>query len=273
MSHTPRFVSLALLAALGGCSRAPDSDAFTRKLAERIKQKSPDAEVAVVGPLQVAVTPRNGRRTSLDLSGLWKSCGQKLDCGAPLEQFLASVVSPSLVVEAPVKKEYLRPLLKTTENLTPAEQRLSRPFLAGLAVCYALDAGNARRSVGPGDLQALGLDAAGVEAAALANLGTAPVLHELADGSERVLVVRTGDPYAASALLQPERWQELKGEVKGELIVAAPNQEVLLATGFGEGKPGLDELRRRASGFVEGPGVLTTELLQWSPAGFKLLPR
>jgi Protein of unknown function (DUF1444) len=265
---------LALLAA-AACARQPDSAEFTRRVAERVKQAHGDADVAVVGPLQISVTPRNGRKTALDLAGVWKSCGERLGCGAPLEQYLASVVAASLVVEAPAKPEYLRPVLTMRPNLPPPGQSLSRAFVGDLVITYALDSGNATRPVTPADLQSLGLDEAGVHAAAIANLEAARpgIPHEPAEDSSPVWLVRTGNAYAASLLLLHDRWAALKPELKGELVVAAPHQNTLLVTGSGEGKEALERLKALAADHLDGAGGLTPLLLEWTPTGWVPFPR
>jgi len=270
MRNSSRGLILTLLAVAGACSRQPASAAFTQKVAERLKAASHGAEVAVVGPLQVAITPKNGKKTSLDLTSLWKGCGEKVECGEPVEQYVRSVVPASLAVEVPAKLEYLRPILKTRENLPPAGQAVFQPFVGELVVAYVFDSGDSKRPVAPGDLQALGLDAAQLHAAALANLEAArpDIPHEPSEASPRVITVRTGDAYAASLLLFHKRWEGLKAEVEGDLIVMAPKQDILLFTGSGEDKATRGQLKSLAADHLDGAGSLSMAILKWTPAGW-----
>jgi hypothetical protein len=269
MGNRSSRLLLALLAAAVACSRQ-SSGAFTQSVAESLKAASRDAEVAVVGPLQVAVTPKNGKRTSLDLTELWKSCGGKPDCGEPVERYVRSVVAGTLVVEAPAKREYLRPLIRVRSNLSPAEAAaVSEPLVGDLVIVYVLDSGDARRPVAPADLQALGLDKAGLRAAAVANLEAAApdIPHEPSD-APRVFVVRTADGYAASRLLLHKRWEALKAEVAGDLLVVVPHQRVMFFTGSGEDKATRDRMKALAADRMDGADGLSPTVLKWTPEGW-----
>lgn len=262
-------VALVVLAAFG-CSRQSGRDAFTRSVAGRLRAALPGAAVAVAGPLQVAITPRNGKQTSLDLTSLWKDCGERVECGEPVEQYVRSVVPASLAVEVPAKREYLRPVLRTKENLPAAGQLVSRPFVGELVVAYVFDSGDSKRAVAPGDLEALGLDEAGVHAAALANLEAArqEIPHAPSESAPRIQVVATGDAYAASLLLLPQRWEALRSEVQGDLIVVAPHQGFVFLTGSGEDKATRGQLKALAVDRLDGAGALSLAPLKWTPAGW-----
>lgn len=259
----------ALLAAAVACSRPP-SAVFTQNVAERMKAVVKDAEVTVVAPLQIAVTPKNGKRTTLDLTDLWKSCGAKAECAGPVDGYVRSVVAGSLVVEAPAKREYLRPLIRLASNVPPSEaSAVSEPLVGELVIVYVFDSGDARRPVAPGDLQALGLDKAGIRAAAVANLeAAAPGIRYEPSDAERVFVVTTGDGYAASHLLLHKRWEVLKAEVEGDLIVVAPHQRVVVFTGSGEAKATRDRMRALAQDHLDGADGLSPAVLKWTPEGW-----
>jgi hypothetical protein len=261
---------LVLLIGVIGCSR-PQSAAFTQRVAERLKAASKGAEVTVVAPLQVAITPHHGKRTALDLTDLWKACAGNLDCGAPVETFVGGVLAGALVVEAPAKREYLRPLIRTRSNLPASEAgALSDPLVGELVIVYVLDSGDARRPVMPGDLQALGLEKSGLRVAATANLaaGALAIPHEPSDPAPRVFVVTTGDDYAASRLLLLEGWGALKPEVEGDLLAIAAHQRTVFFTGGGEDKATLKWFKSLASDHLDGAGGLSPDILKWTPQGW-----
>jgi hypothetical protein len=260
---------LLLLAGTAACSR-PQAAAFTQSVAERLEAASKGSEVTVVAPLQIAITPRHGKRTALDLTDLWKTCG-KLDCGVPVDNYVRGVLAGSLVFEAPAKREYLRPLIRTRSNLPPEEARaVSEPLVGELVIVYVLDSGDARRPVMPADLAALGLEKPSLRAAAVANLAAAgaPIPHEASEPAPHVFVVTTGDDYAASRLLLLGGWEALKPEVEGDLLAIAPNQRSLFFTGSGEDKVTRGWLKSLASDHLDGAGSLSPEILKWTPQGW-----
>ena len=270
MRNSYRGLVLTLVVAAAACARQPQRAAFTQKVAERLKAASVGAEVAVVGPLQIAITPKGGKKTALDLASLWKACAEKVECGDPVEQYVRSVVPRSLVVEVPAKREYLRPVLKTRGNLPPAGQGVFRPFVGELAVTYVFDSGDGKRPVAPGDLKALGLDEAQVHAAAMANFEAVAkeIPHEPSSPASRVFVVRTGDEYAASRLLLHQLWAPLKSEVEGDLIAVAPNQELVVFTGSGGDKATRGELKALVADHLDSSRPLSPAMLKWTPAGW-----
>jgi uncharacterized protein YtpQ (UPF0354 family) len=268
--HSSRLAALLAAAAiLAACSRDP-SAAFTSRVADRLKAAAKGADVAVVAPLQVAVTPKEGKRTTLDLTDLWKSCGSRVDCGEPVDGYVRSVVANALVVEAPAKREYLRPLIRLKSNLSTAEAAaVSEPLAGELVIVYVFDSGAARRPVAPADLQTLGLDKAGLRSAAVANLkaAAAEIPHEATD-AERVYVVSPPDGYAAARLLQLEGWEPLKAEVQGDLIAIAPHERYVFFSGSGEDKATRDRLRALAADRMDGADGLSPVVLKWTPQGW-----
>jgi hypothetical protein len=251
------------------CSRQP-SAVFTQNVAERMKAVAKDAEVVVVAPLQIAVTPKNGKRTIVDLADLWKGCGEKADCGEPVDRYLRSLAAATLVVEAPVKREYLRPVIRNVLNVPASEAAaVSEPFVGDLVIVYVLDAGGTRRPLAPADLAALGLDKAGLRAAAAANLEAAgPGIPYEPTDTPRVFVVSPPDGYAASRLLLHARWEALKGEVTGELIVIAAHAHYVFFTGSGEDQETRAGMKSHATDRLDGSDGLSLAVLRWTPEGW-----
>lgn len=268
MRSTSSRLLLLLLVGAVACSRS--QGAFTQSVAQRFQTAAKGAEVAVVAPLQISITPQHGKRTSLDLTDLWKTCGGKVDCGA-VDTYVGSVLSGSVVVEAPAKREYLRALIRTSANLPPSEVgAISEPLAGDLVIVYVLDSGDARRPVLPGDMQALGLDKGGLRAAAIANLqaATPAIPHEPSDPSPHVFVVTTGDDYAASRLLLLEGWGALKPEVEGDLLAIASHQRSVFFTGSGEDQASLKWFKALAADHMDGAGGLSPAILKWTPQGW-----
>jgi uncharacterized protein YtpQ (UPF0354 family) len=224
----------------------------------------------VVAPLQIAVTPKNGKRTAVDLTDLWKSCGEKADCAEPVDRYVRSLAAGSFVVEAPAKREYLRPVIRMASNLTASEATaVSEPFVGELVIVYVFDSGEARRPVAPADLAALGLDKAGLRAAAVANLEAAgPAIPYEPSDTPRVFAVSPPDGYAAARLLLHPRWEALKGEVTGELIVTAPHARYVFFTGSGEDQAARAAMKALAADRLDGAEALSAAVLKWTPEGF-----
>jgi hypothetical protein len=269
MNASPRARLVLILASAAACSREP-SGAFTKSVADRLKASAKDTEVTVVAPLQVAITPREGKRTIVDLTDLWKSCGARVECGEPVDRFVRSVLAGAIVVEAPPKREYLRPLIRVKGNLSAAEEAaVSEPLTGDLVIVYVFDSGAARRPVAPADLQSLGLDKTGLRAAAVANLkAVGPGIPHDSTDTEKVYVVSPPDGYAASRLLLLEGWEPLKADLQGDLIAIAPHERYVFFTGSGEEKAARDRMKSLAADRLDGADGLSPAVLKWTPQGW-----
>ena len=154
--------------------------------------------------------------------------------------------------------------------MPPAEEKaVSEPLVGELVIVYIFDSGNARRPVTPADLPALGLDKAGLRAAAVANLeGAEKEIPREETETPRVFRISPPDGYAASRLLLGKGWEALKAEVEGDLIAIAPHEHYVFYTGSGEVKATRDRMRALATDRMDGSDGLSLAVLKWTPQGW-----
>jgi hypothetical protein len=276
---------LGVLLAHAAC-RAPQ-DAFTERIAARLREHQPDTTVAVKTRLHLELVAKDGTSQQMFLDNLWRHCqADPQGCEESIARSVRQAGSGLGATEAFLKAEFVRPLLKDREWMEnvrrtveegPPDQAagnavVSRPFVADLFVVYAFDLPDGMRMMRRVDLAALKLDDQGVHALALANLERAvPELKpEAVQPGSRIRVLHAGDSYEASRLILHDRWKDLAQQVKGDLVAAAPSRDYVYLTGSREDLPGLRALARRAA--EENHHPLSPTLLRWRTGGWEVLP-
>jgi uncharacterized protein YtpQ (UPF0354 family) len=146
------------------------------------------------------------------------------------------------------------------------------PLVADLHVVYVHDLPRGMRLIQERDLKTLGLDAARMKQIARRNLAAQfPALPSMEQvGNLGVWVNSVDEDYAASLLVLPDLWAPLAKKLGRPLVVAAPVRNHFLAVG-GDSEERIVALRRLAGIlFEEDSHPLTTTLLEWTPAGFRV---
>ena len=145
---------------------------------------------------------------------------------------------------------------------------LAEPWVGELMVVYVADLPRGMRLLMGSDLAELGLERKALRALANLRKAVGPLALEALQEPEGVYVLGTGDSSDAARLLLPELWAPLAKQVQGRLVVVAPTRDRVLATGS-KNAVGLGGLRRAGEGMVSTQAYpLSTQLLQWSPAGW-----
>jgi hypothetical protein len=278
-------LAAAALAAAGCRAR---EDAFTQRVAKRLRETRPGLEVTVAARFHIQTRNADGSRNDVYLDNLWRECqAQGGDCEEAIGRHvrLSGQFTPDL--DSYVKAEAVRAVLKDREWLAnvremtkkkgpPEKAReneiVSRPFAGDLFVVYVFDMPDGMRMVARGDMAKLKLDEAKLEALAIANLeATLPALtFELLEPGSKIRVVHVGDSYEASRLLLHAWWKPVAGQLAGDLVVAAPTRDYVFFTGAREDVAGLRSLARRVSD--EGGHALSPRLLRWTQAGWEAYP-
>jgi hypothetical protein len=272
-----------LLGALAAC-RAPE-DAFTERVAARVRQGRGDVSVAVKGRLHLELVAKDGGQLQMYLDNLWRQCESAPGaCDDDIDRAVAAQGQGTDI--SYLKPEFVRPLLKDREWLANVERIskegtpekaasnaiVARPFVADLYVVYAFDMPDGMRMMTRGDVAALGLDDQQIHALALANMEKAagPIVGEALKPGSRIRVVRVGDSYEASRVILHDRWKDIAARVDGDLVVAVPARDFVAFTGSREQVAALRVLARRAA--AEDHHPLTATLLRWTPGGWEALP-
>ena len=144
---------------------------------------------------------------------------------------------------------------------TPPQELVAEPLNGELVVVYAENRLGALRILSSRDDVG---DRARLRDAALTNLSRLLPKIEIRPGSDGVLLISAGGEFDASLLLADNLCQV---KVDGEIVVAVPAKDVLIATGS-HNAPGLVRLRAAAAKFASGPNGLTTALFVYRDGKF-----
>ena len=121
--------------------------------------------------------------------------------------------------------EALQPALEALKEMGGdpiADTPVTRPLAGDLLISYAFDMTDQWRAVSNRHMLELGLDPNSLHALAMSNLEDA-FSHLLRIESLKLYrIVTTGYELEACAMLIPDLWDRLAGEVRGELLVVVP---------------------------------------------------
>ncbi len=278
-------LAMGVFLAHGAC-RAPE-DAFTQRVAARMRDSQPAVPVTVKERFRLEFTGSDGTQHQMFLDNLWRQCQTNPEsCDESIRRSVALATQSEDASQAFVKAEFVRAILKDREWMENVRQMMkdgppekaagnavvSRPFVADLFVVYAFDLPDGIRMMSRTDLGALKLEEERLHALALANLdkATPEMTTEAVQPGSPIRVMHLGDSYDASRLILHDRWKSIAATVRGDLVVAAPSRDFVYFTGSREDLPGLRALARRAA--AENDHALSATLLRWRAEGWEPLP-
>ncbi len=141
---------------------------------------------------------------------------------------------------------------------------MAEPFNADLVVVYAENRLGTLRILSSRDDVG---DRARLREASLTNLSRLLPRIEIRPGAEGVLLITAGGEFDASLLLADNLWAGGKVKVDGDIVVAVPAKDVLIATGS-RNAAGLARLRAAAAKFAAGPNGLSNALFVYRDGKF-----
>lgn len=265
----------ALFASLrwdAGEGTAAERMAFTERAAAALRTQLDDAATVVIAePLTLKVG-----ELQANLDRVYTFCRANAEaCNAELRRYVLTVADVSKNAAAPVTRESLRAVVRTTAFADAAgpEQTLKRPVVDGLVALPFVDSPDSARLMKASDAKPLGLSLEQTYELALDNLSRS--LKPLADVAQPVtrgdIGVVQGDFYESSRVLLHADWAPLARAQGGVLIVALPVKDGLLYSGD-DSAAGLDALRARVRDAMRrSPGPLTDLLLRWTESGWQLV--
>lgn len=210
---------------------------FASLVADALREARPDLDVRVERSGAIVIGEDEGR---IQLDNQWRQCGGHPDAVESLAQAIAESVpgrDEDLRAAPPLDevRERLRPLLKLEAFLRDAPTPLlSRPFVAGLVVCYVVDSPRTVRYVMPAWLREWALTEDGLHALALSNLArtSREVPMQAAaqqDGRVELLCWDSQDGYDAARVLVPDLHRRLREHLGQTFLVGVPNRDFLVA--------------------------------------------
>ena len=272
---------LAIVAILlAACSPSGGDAVFAEQVAGQVRRELGDqATVRVSAPRTLEVRFADGTSLTASLDNLGRDCELRpADCEAAIAIVVRSIAQSHVAVGTG-RRETLMVTVKSRDWVDNARTLgappVARPFVGDLWKVYVFDQPDSMRPLVAKDLEALKMTEDEIDALALANLDKALVdfPHQPVEEGSPVRVLHAGDSYDASRLLLHERWRELAGKVKGDLLVCAPSRDFVYFVGAGESSEVLQDFRSRMAGLASGEShSIALHILRWTPAGWVVEP-
>jgi uncharacterized protein YtpQ (UPF0354 family) len=162
------------------------------------------------------------------------------------------------------ERQWFEAMQRRGREQTPPQELVAEPLNSELVVVYAENRLGALRILSSRDDVG---DRTRLRDAALTNLSRLLPKIEIRPGSDGVLLISAGGEFDASLLLADNLWSGGQVKVDGDIVVAVPAKDVLIATGS-HNVPGLARLRAAAAKFASGPNGLTTALFVYRDGKF-----
>lgn len=251
--------------------------AFTEYVAAQMRREMAGAEVVVKGRLTLMV---GGTQANLDRIFVY-CVKNSAGCPREISTFVRGIAQIEKDQQTPPSRDAVRVLVRTQEYAAgyqaalPKDTRLLQPrVLAGEFVMLpAIDEPRSFLVLTERHNKSLGLSTDEIFELGLANLRMRlkPLL-EVAKTAQRGQIGRlSGDAYHPSRLALHESWAPLAKAQGGTLIVAAPATDTVLYVGE-DTAIAIDALTALTKNvWSRTPNQLSTELLRWTPKGWKLV--
>lgn len=274
------FALAAVVAVSGPAAGEPDLPGMA---VADFKAALPDYAIEKVDALTLKAGPPGHLDYEIRLDRIAAFCRENADrCETVLHDYVAKFVAAIKEQDAPPDVGRLRATVRAAAYVAGMQREMASyqkdaalitAPLAGdlVAVCF-FDLPTTMRPVTTKDLAALHLTADGAMAACLKNVGAAlkPLGEEWRqDDSKIPFHVLAGQEYESSYILFPQLWSELAAKFGGALIVAVPEQGIILY-GPESGSEAVGLLHKIA---VEGARTaerpISTKVLRWTPKGWE----
>jgi len=237
----------------------------------------PSAKVAINGDLQFVVRYGNGASANSDLGKAYKTYEREPDHLDDIVQAQVTALMEaggdanglpkldrSRIVPIIKDRGWVEVMARRGREQTPPLELVAEPFNSDLVVVYAENRlGTLRILPNRDDVG----DRARLREASLANLSRVLPKIEIRPGADGVLLITAGGEFDASLLLADNIWTGGQVKVDGDIVVAVPAKNVLIATGS-HNPPGLARLRAAAAKFAGGPNGLTSALFVYRDGKF-----
>ena len=271
------ILSICLVAQAAAQTIPTDEVGFTAYVAKRM-QRALKLTVQIKEPLTLSIG-----KTQAYLDRIHEYCKQDAaGCPREIEAYVKATAKLAVAKDVQPRRGAVRAVVRSARYLQQAEalrKQGASPLhtwrlAEGLAVVAVLDLPEAVKMLTEADSKLLGLNSAQTRELALANLRkNLKRLMQVAKPVEQGKIGSlAGDVFQPSRLALLESWAPLADAQRGVLIVVAPTTDSVLFTSDAS-LAALDSLRTLAKNMMSrAPNPLSDILLQWTPAGWKVIP-
>jgi len=244
--------------------------AFTEEIANAIRKAVPSATVWIERELEVEITYSNGQNVLAELTTSYRAYRNEPERLKGIIDLHIARLKTDEYAKGQVRLDHSKivPVVKNRKWLEDAERRIKAAgvkqtqlvddFVDDLVVAYAEDADKIFRYIARHEYKGRWEN---LRPLALENLRRVAPKIQIQGLTKDVAVVSAGDDYTSSLLVVNGLWSSPERfKVKGDVVVAIPSRETILATGTENGK--VNEFRRYvANVYAKGQFPLSQTLL------------
>ncbi|MBX7258388.1 MAG: DUF1444 family protein [Candidatus Hydrogenedentes bacterium] len=254
---------------------------FTQECAKAFAEAGPQWTVLIERDLVLSIKGADDQESRSFLDNLYETCRQHphLEQDA-IDQFVVGTLETLAKKSDGTDRTCIVPVIKDRAWLeemrrglrergaTDVPDPVHEDFSRELVIVYAIDMENSIAFLTPGALEEAKVSREELRVLAASNLKRLLPKIERA-GSNGLYMFMAGGTYEASLLLLDTIWAGIQAEVQGDVVVAIPTRDVLVATGS-ENAPGMSKLREIAQeAWQTGPYRLTPQLFVYRDGTFQ----
>ena len=247
------------------------ADSLTDRVAAAFNHEDPKLQVVIKSDDEIHLTTRMGPATVF-LDRVRAECQRRPEnCDATIKQLVSSIVATSseaMGFNADSVYPVVRPVgsvqaMQATVGGDVTRVLVSRPYISGAVLLYAVDSPRALRYVIAGDLEHSGLTLDALDKIAVSHVPRlGPLKFEQMRGARGLWVGIAQDGYCTSRLFDPKFWEALEAQAGGPVAVALPTRDWLLAARLDDAQA-ISQLRTIAARIVAGePTAVTSALVR-----------
>lgn len=264
-------------------STAAFADAFTNRVAAAFGREDPKLRATVRADDEILLTGPAGE-LSVFLDHVRAECTKRPDsCDSAIQGFVKNVATAAEMRELTafntenifpiIRPDDAGPSMKPIVGEDPTKLFVSRPYISGAVLMYAIDTPKALRFVNAGDLGKAGLTLQALDKIAMSHVSKLPPVDiQPMEGARGLWTALANDGYATSRLFDPKFWDALESHVGGPAAVALPTRDWILAVRLDDAEA-MTRLRSLARRVVAGePRAVTASLVRRDGAGWAEIP-
>lgn len=273
-----------VVAGLSTAARAdtPSQGAFTAQFARALQAAMPSAKVRIVRDLQIDVERADGIAATVSLANnykdyvpdpKWFDAVIKAYAAAlikPLPTKLAANVDQKRIVPLVKDRAWLANLQRQFKKRSASQQPVFEELNNELVVVYAEDTDNTTRYLSSVEIE--GFEPNKLRSLAIDNLMRLMPRIEMRQLAEGAFMITSHADYGASLILVDSIWSGDQIKVNGDIVVAVPAKDVILATGSRDAK-NLKAMRQLAGDLAKGSGGLIDTFFVYRKGQFVRLGR
>ena len=271
--------ALLLVAGLSATARAdtPSPSAFTAQFARALQAAMPSAKVSIVRDLQLDVRRADGTSATVSLANNYKDYvpdpkwfdavikAYAAALAKPVPAKLSAKVDHTRIVPVIKDRAWLAELQARFKRQDASQQPLFDELNSELVIVYAEDTDNKTRYLSFSEIT--GFEQGKLRALAVDNLMRLMPRIEMRQLAEGAFMITSHADYGASLILVDSIWSGSQIKVNGDVVVAVPAKDVILATGSRD-RTNLKAMRGLAQDFAKGSGGLIDTLFVYRKGRF-----